>query len=82
MPRGQQLSVLLVVARYGWIPIGLTAWAGSPLRLVLTGFAAWGIGAYGTIRAQRAGTIPPIWIPLLLVAGVVVPLVGFGSPVE
>jgi hypothetical protein len=82
VPKGQQLSVLVVLARYGWAPIGLTAWAGAPLRLVLTGFAAWGIGAYGTVRAQRAGTIPPIWIPLLLVAGIVVPLVGFGSAVE
>lgn len=77
--RGQQLPLLLLLARFGWVLIGLSAWAGAPLRLVFTGLAAWGLGAYGTIRADRAGTLPPIWIPLLMVAGIVVPLMGSGS---
>ena len=77
--RGRQLPLLLLLARFGWVPIGLSAWAGASLRLVFTGFAAWGLGAYGTIRADRAGTLPPVWIPLLVVAGIVVPLLGFGA---
>ena len=80
--RGQQLPLLLLLARVGWVPIGLSAWAGAPLRLVLTGFAAWGLGAYGTIRAERAGFLPPLWIPLLVIAGILVPLVGLGSGPE
>lgn len=70
---------LTLLARYGWLVIGLSAWAGAELRLVVTGMAAWGLGAYGLARSARARKVPSIWVPLLLVAGILVPLVGFGA---